>query len=142
MAELDPRDPRGKTVLIVDDDESFLTLLEILVRRDGFRILLAHDGTEALEKLELKPDAVILDMMLPGAVSGLDILQRLRESKEKTPPVIVVTAYPRVREIAAIEDDDYVVHFMAKPVNQKKLLAAVHEVLKTSPPVRAGAQAA
>jgi hypothetical protein len=45
-----------------------------------------------------------------------------------------VTAYPRVREIEDIADDDYVVHFMAKPINQKRLLGALHDVLRTKPP--------
>src|SRR5262245_50620863 len=109
MDAFESLDPRSKTVLLVDDDESFLTLLEIMVKRDGFKIVTATSGDDGLEKLKtLKPDAVILDMMLPGTVSGLDILQSLRESTGKVPPVLVVTAYPRVREIQAIHDDQYV----------------------------------
>ena len=139
MADEPLADPKTKTVLLVDDDESFLTLLEIMVHKDGFKILLAHDGEQALEEMKKDPDAMILDMMLPGSVSGLDILQGLRESKKKRPPVLVVTAYPRVRELRAIEDEGYVVHFMAKPINQKKLLSELHRVLGTQPPVRPAA---
>ena len=71
-------EPKDKTVLIVDDDESVLNLLEILIRRDGFKIDLATTGEEAMERLRRKPDAMVLDLMLPGTTSGFQVLRLLR----------------------------------------------------------------
>lgn len=125
-------DPKDKTVLIVDDDDSFLTLLEILIRRDGFKIDRASTGQEALRKLKSRPDAVVLDLMLPE-MTGCEILRRLRESEEPVPPILVVTAYSGRKEVEEVKRDPNVALFLSKPINQKKLLLALHKVLKTKP---------
>lgn len=127
-------DPKSKEILIVDDDEAMLNLLSILVRRDGFRIDLAGTGDDALEKLKRPHDAVILDLMLPGNTSGFDVLARLRKFDGKVPPVIVVTAHAKTKEVQDLMSDPNVVLFMSKPINQKTLLAALHKVLKTANP--------
>lgn len=127
-------DPKTKTVLIVDDDESVLNLLEVLVRRDGFQIDLASSGAEAIEKLKRGPDALILDLMLPGTTSGFEVLVHLRQSKGKVPPVIVVTAISQSKEAQAVVKDPNVVQFLAKPVNQEKLLSSLHKAVGTQPP--------
>lgn len=132
--KIDPTDPKTKKVLIVDDDESVLNLLEILVRRDGFAIELATTGAQALQKLKRKPDAMVLDLMLPGGTSGFEVLQSLRQSSEPAPPVIVVTAYAHTPEVQAIMSDPHIVLFLSKPFNQKKLLQALHKVLGTKSP--------
>lgn len=127
-------DPRTKTVLLVDDDETFLNLLEVLVRRDGFKILLASDGDKAMEQLKAKPDALVLDMMLPGRVSGADILDFLQKGPEPPPPVVVVSAYGHLEAIKRAVKGPAVVSFLAKPVKQDLLLATLHEMLKTANP--------
>lgn len=127
-------DPKTKSVLIVDDDESMLNLLEILVRRDGFQIDLARSGDEALEKLKRRQDALILDLMLPGTTSGFHVLKKLREWTTPVPPVIVVTAYVSHKEVAEVQKDPNVALFMSKPINQNKLLEALHRVMKTKAP--------
>ncbi len=139
MQELEARpggeawaDPRNRTVLIVDDDEAVLNLLEILIRRDGFKIERAASGEEALEKLKSRPDAVVLDFMLPG-ISAYDVLRRLRSWSEPIPPVIVVTAFYESKEIQEMKRDPNVVLFLSKPINQEKLLQALHKVLVTQP---------
>ena len=132
----DPKtqDPKTKEILIVDDDESMLNLLSILVRRDGFRIDLASTGDDALEKLKRPHDALILDLMLPGTTSGFDVLQRLRTFEGKVPPVVVVTAHAQTKAVQDVAKDPNVVLFLAKPINQNSLLAALHRVLKTRNP--------
>lgn len=127
-------DPKTKTVLIVDDDESVLNLLEVLVRRDGFQIDLAMSGAEAIEKLKRGCDALILDLMLPGTTSGFEVLMHLRKAHGRVPPVIVVTAIAQTREAQAVMNDPNVVQFLSKPVNQDKLLAALHKAMGTQPP--------
>lgn len=127
-------DPKTKEILIVDDDESMLNLLSILVRRDGFRIDLASTGDDALEKLKRPHDALILDLMLPGNTSGFDVLARLRAFGGQVPPVIVVTAYAQTKEVQAVMKDPNVALFLSKPINQKTLLGALHRILKTANP--------
>lgn len=127
-----PADPKAKRVLIVDDDVSVLNLLEILVKRDGFQVLLAETVEEALRQMTPPVDLVLLDLMLPNG-SGLEVLERLRQNKSPAPPVIVVTAYGNQPMAQQVQRDPNVVQVMAKPINQEKLLALLHEVLKTQP---------
>jgi len=138
MAEKAPAggsgDQKSKEILIVDDDEAMLNLLSILVHRDRFRIDLAGTGDDALEKLKRPHDAMILDLMLPGNTSGFDVLARLRTFEGKVPPVIVVTAHAKTKEVQDLMSDTNVVQFLAKPINQKVLLGALHKVLKTVNP--------
>lgn len=134
MAEL--AEPSTKTVLIVDDDESVLNLLEILVKRDGFKVDLASTGDRALSRLERKPDAMLLDLMLPGGTTGFDVLKRLEEGRKAVPPIIVVTAYATDPEIKKVEQNPNVVAIIPKPINQEKLLGTLHQALKTKAPER------
>jgi DNA-binding response OmpR family regulator len=127
-------DPKTKEILIVDDDEAMLNLLAILVRRDGFRIDLAGTGDDALEKLKRPHDALILDLMLPGGTSGFDVLARLRSFDGRVPPVIVVTAHAQTPEVQEVMTDPNVALFLSKPINQKKLLGALHRVCGTVNP--------
>jgi len=126
-------DPRNSEILIVDDDEAMLNLLQILVRRDGFRTDLAMNGDDALEKLKRPHAAIILDLMLPGGTSGFDVLKRLDAHGGPVPPVIVVTAYAQTKEVQAVMNNPHVALFMSKPINQDKLLEALHRVAKTRP---------
>lgn len=128
--------PSTKTVLIVDDDESVLNLLEILIKRDGFKVDLAASGDRALSRLDAKPDAMVLDLMLPGSTTGFEVLRKLREGLRAVPPIVVVTAYGTDPEVKKLEADPNVVAVLAKPINQERLLTALHRALGTEPPVR------
>lgn len=129
-------DPATKTVLIVDDDESVLNLLEILVRRDGFKVELAENGDVALDKLKLGPDALLLDLMLPGTTTGFEVLRRMKIFERPAPPTIIVTSYSGDPIVKKVQEDPSVVAVLPKPVNQERLLAALHKVLCTKPPER------
>jgi len=126
-------DPKTKEVLIVDDDEGVLNLLEVLVKRDGFQIDLARTGDEALEKLKRPHDALILDLMLPGPTTGFDVLNRISSLPGRIPPVIVVTAFGGSKELAAVRANPFVALVLDKPINQRRLLGTLHDVLKTQP---------
>lgn len=129
-------DPRTKMVLIVDDDETVLNLLEILVRRDGFEVLLAETAESALQKLSRRPHAVLLDLVLPGS-SGLEVLKQLRSLPPPVPAVVVVTGHdPGHAMVKEAAKDPNVKDFHFKPINQDKLLAQLHRVLVTRAPVR------
>ena len=118
------------TVLVVEDEESFVDALTLSLQREGFRVLIARDGLEALEvfKAEL-PDIVLLDVMLPK-LSGVDVCRAIRAIG--TTPVIMVTA--RTSEIDAVVGlevgaDDYI----AKPFRIRELVARMRAVLRRVP---------
>ncbi len=115
------------TVLLVEDEESFVDALTIGLRREGFRVEVARDGHEALQRFEqVRPDLVLLDVMLPRR-SGVDVCRELRRSS--TVPIIMVTA--RSGEIDAVVGlevgaDDYV----TKPYRMRELVARMRAVLR------------
>lgn len=81
-----------KTILIVDDQPGIRLLLEEVFTKEGFRVLTAGSGKEALEKTaDICPDLVLLDMKIPG-MDGLEILRRLKERRTDV-LAIMMTAY-------------------------------------------------
>ena len=118
-----------KTVLLVDDDEDILTLLEVLVHRDGFKILMAGDGETALSKMKEKPDGMVLDLYMPGT-DGFRVLETL-ETLPTAPPVIVITGSPNGTDIEKASRSRLVKAVIKKPIRQNDLLAALHKALNT-----------
>jgi DNA-binding response OmpR family regulator len=118
-------------ILVVDDEASVIEVIGLYLRREGFNVSSARNGTEALEKLQKSvPALVILDVMLPE-VDGLEILRRLRAREEGQIPVILLTARGQeVDRIYGLElgADDYVV----KPFSPAELVARVKAVLRRS----------
>src|SRR5947207_9928954 len=84
-------EPKSMRVLIVDDEEVLRDVLEVVLRREGFDVVLASSGEEALNVLDTEDvDLMILDVMLPG-ISGIDTLRAVRISNPSL-PVVVITA--------------------------------------------------
>jgi DNA-binding response OmpR family regulator len=114
-------------ILVVDDDPKILRLLRVELTAQGFQVLVAERGREALEVVERqRPDLVILDIIMPG-MDGLEVLRRLRESSGV--PVILLTAKGTdADKIIGLElgADDY----LAKPFNPEELTARVRAVLR------------
>lgn len=83
----------GKTILLVDDDLTLLEMYEDRLKAEGFEIIQATNGEEALKKVrEVKPALIILDIMMPK-VNGFDVLKNLRSDEAfKNIPVIILTA--------------------------------------------------
>ena len=80
----------GKRVLVVDDDVKTVELVKLYLNRDGYRVLTAYDGVEALRLArESHPDLIVLDLMLPG-INGLEVCRTLRD--ESDVPIIMLTA--------------------------------------------------
>ncbi|HVE76114.1 MAG TPA: response regulator [Actinomycetota bacterium] len=116
-------------VLIVDDEPSFLTLLQLELSVAGFETAVAADGRTALRRIESeKPDVVLLDIMMP-VLDGWEVLKLLREQNGPQPRVIVVTAksaeigLERALELGADG-------FMSKPFDADKLIATVKDLAK------------
>jgi two-component system, OmpR family, phosphate regulon response regulator PhoB len=88
-----------QTILIVDDETSFLDILQIILQRAGYKTLVTTNGKEGLSMVySHKPDLVVLDDMLPG-ISGGDICMTLKNDLSVSHiPVILYSAGPRVRE--------------------------------------------
>ncbi len=115
------------TVLVVEDEESFIEALSIGLVREGFRVQVARDGVDALEMFDaVRPDIVLLDVMLPR-ISGIDVCRELR--KRSTVPIIMVTAKgSEIDTVVGLEvgADDYV----TKPYRVRELVARMRAVMR------------
>jgi two-component system, OmpR family, response regulator CpxR len=118
---------RVSSVLLIDDDLDFCSLMAELLHTNGFHLELAHEGQSGLARAtEEEFDLILLDVMLP-AQNGYEVLRQLR--KENTTPVILLTARTDQRErIAGLESgaDDYI----CKPFNPRELIARARAVLR------------
>jgi DNA-binding NtrC family response regulator len=115
-------------ILIVDDEEVLRDVLDVMLRREGFEILTAASGEEALNVLETEEvDLVILDVMLPG-ISGIDTLRAMRISNPAL-PVIVITAFSSID--GAIEAMKYgAFHYIPKPFKNEEVILTVNKALE------------
>lgn len=120
----------GKRILVVDDDAKTVDLVKLYLNRDGYKVLAAYNGTEALRLArEGHPDLIILDLMLPG-LDGLQVCRTLRA--ESDVPIIMLTAKTAEQDRLIGLDlgaDDYV----TKPFSPKELAARVRAVLRRLP---------
>jgi len=98
-----------KTILIVDDDDAYRLLCRECLADEGYDVIVAKNGKEALEELERRdPDLVVLDVVMP-AMDGLEALPQLVR-KKRTIPVIINTAYPHYKhDLMSWAADAYIV---------------------------------
>jgi two-component system response regulator RegX3 len=110
------------TVLIVEDEASYLEALEVTLQPEGFTILTAADGRSALDVFRREPpDVILLDLMLPD-LSGLDVLRQVRSQSDV--PVIIVSAKDTEADIVSALElgaDDY----LTKPYSSRELVARI-----------------
>lgn len=116
-------------VLICEDEEILLTAIEFRLRKQGFKVLLAKDGQQALEKIKSEnPDLVIADIMMPH-VTGLELIDHIRNDFKSDLPVII---------ISALEYDDVVLEafrlgandFITKPFKPAELVLRVKRLFQ------------
>ena len=123
------------TVLVVEDEESFVEALKVGLKREGFHVEVARDGEAALAMFDIvRPDVILLDLMLPK-MSGIDVCRQLR--KKTTTPIIMVTAKgAEIDTVVGLEvgADDYV----TKPYRLRELVARIRAVLRRVPQDRGG----
>jgi len=127
----------GKKVLIVDDDVKTVELVKLYLKRDGYKVLTAYDGVEALRLArEGHPDLIVLDLMLPD-IDGLEVCRTLRGESDVS--IIMLTARTTDEDkLAGLElgADDYV----TKPFSPRELAARVRAVLRRLPGERGPAE--
>jgi two-component system, OmpR family, response regulator RegX3 len=115
------------TVLVVEDEDSFIDALTVGLTREGFRVQVARDGAAALDVFDaVDPDLVLLDVMLPK-ISGIDVCRELR--RRSSVPIIMVTAKgAEIDTVVGLEvgADDYV----TKPYRLRELVARMRAVLR------------
>ena len=116
-------------ILICEDEEIMLTALEFRLRKQGFSVVKAEDGRQALTKFqEEEPDLVIADIMMPH-ISGLELIQIIRTDHKSKVPVIV---------ISALEYDDIVLQafklgatdFITKPFKPYELILRIRKIFQ------------
>ncbi len=115
------------TILVVEDEPSFVEALEIGLRREGFDVEVATDGIAALERFkQVEPDLVLLDVMLPRA-SGIDVCRQLR-SQSNVPIIMVTAKASEIDTVVGLEvgADDYV----TKPYRIRELVARIRVQLR------------
>jgi two-component system, OmpR family, response regulator RegX3 len=117
-------------VLLAEDEESFVDALVIGLTNEGFRVVVARDGAEALRLYEeTDPDILLLDLMLPK-FSGIDVCRSIR-SRSSVPIIMVTAKGSEIDTVVALEigADDYV----TKPYRLRELVARMRAVLRRAP---------
>ena len=118
------------TVLVVEDEESFVDALVVGLKREGFLVKVARDGVEAVQVFDaVRPDLVLLDVMLPK-MSGIDVCREIR-SRSRVPIIMVTAKGEEIDTVVGLEvgADDYV----TKPYRLRELVARMRAVLRRAP---------
>lgn len=113
-------------VLLVDDDIELTELLAELLNLEGFDVEVVHNGEEALDKLDLSYDIVLLDVMMP-VLNGIETLKQIRQ-KFSTPVLMLTARGDDIDRVLGLElgADDY----LSKPFNDRELVARVKAILR------------
>lgn len=119
----------SKTILYLEDNANNAKMVEILLKREGFNVVIAKDSQEGHQlAMEYQPDLIICDYHLPGQVKGSDFIQMMRDEPCCVDiPILMLTAdistYPASMEAGA---DSY----LNKPINREQLLDNLYPLLK------------
>ncbi len=121
----------NQKILVVDDDRNICEIIRLYLEKEGFQVILAHDGKEALDLFrEVTPSVVVLDIMMPK-MDGFQVCREIR--RVSTIPVIMLTAkgetFDKVLGLELGADD-----YMVKPFENKELVARIKAVLRRYEP--------
>lgn len=118
-----------KRILLVDDEKDIVEFVKYNLENEGFEVIVGYNGEEALEKINLNPDLVILDIMMPK-MDGFEVCKRIRSIRgfEGTPVIFLTARSGETDEIKGLElgASDYI----QKPISPKKLVARVNSNLR------------
>jgi CheY-like chemotaxis protein len=120
---------KKKTILIVDDNDDIVTTYRVVLDRMGYSVVVARNGLECLDMIdEVKPDLVILDVLLPG-LSGSEVCRSIKETAKTTAiPVIAITASvsgETRRRMSEVGADD----FLLKPIDVSDLNRVIKQFI-------------
>ncbi len=118
-----------KTILVVDDEQDIVELVKYNLEREGYAVTTARNGKQALQQAERRPDAILLDIMMPEQ-NGLEVMKILKshESTAHIPLILLTAKGAEADEVLGLElgADDYIV----KPISIPKLMARVKNVIR------------
>ena len=125
----------GETIVVIEDDRNISDLVALYLRREGYRVLQAEDAEGGLAYVDRdRPQLVVVDIGLPGALDGLDVCRRLRADGGDVPVVMLTARDDEVDRVIGFElgADDYI----TKPFSARELVARVRAILRRagSPP--------
>ncbi|OGX18350.1 MAG: hypothetical protein A3K83_06315 [Omnitrophica WOR_2 bacterium RBG_13_44_8b] len=120
-------------LLLVDDEKEIVEALQPRLIREGYDVVVAYDGEEALAKVKLdNPDIILLDLMLPK-LNGFQVLKEIRQKfKDKWRPVIIISAQTEletVRKSYNMEAD----HYLTKPCSIENVLRGIRTMISLIP---------
>ncbi len=118
-----------KRILVVDDEKDIVEVLQYNLRKEGYEVITAYTGKDALKKIDKKTDLVILDVMMPE-IDGIEVCRRIKADPvlERIPVIFLTAKNTEVDEILGLEigADDYLI----KPVSIRKILAKIKSILR------------
>jgi CheY-like chemotaxis protein len=117
-------------ILVVDDEKDVVELVSFLLEKDGYNVVTAANGREALEKVsEEHPDLILLDVMMPE-MDGYTVQTKLQENPAtKSIPIIILTAKGQLRDVFAMSSN--VAAYLEKPFDPKMLRQKIQESIKS-----------
>jgi len=131
--------PGTKVILIVDDDEDFVTTVRAVLEREGYTVVQADSGAEGLRLLrQHHPDLMVLDVMMESTTEGYGVTEAIKYTDEynafQQTPIIMVSSiqespderFPRAPEVDMIRPDRY----MTKPLDLARFLEIVRKILR------------
>ena len=116
------------TIVVIEDDHNISDLVDLYLRRDGYRVIQAADGTGGLEAVAReRPRLVVLDIGLPGEIDGLEVCRRQR-ARDSVPVLMLTARDTEIDRVLGLEigADDYV----TKPFSPRELVARVKAILR------------
>ena len=117
----------GSLILVVDDEEELRKILIRILEKEGFKVITASDGHQALQRICFdSPDIVLLDVRMPG-LNGMEVLKKIKEIDDDL-PVILVTAYADIHQaVEAMKDGAY--DYLAKPFENEEVVWVARRAL-------------
>ena len=118
-----------KKIMVVDDEENLLELVKAVLEQEGFEVITASNGPECLEKLKkVKPDLILLDVMMPG-MSGREVLEKIRENSKTRNLKVAFLTVVRYSEMGKKDLEKlHVLDYITKPFDNKELVRRVKKM--------------